>query len=651
MRRALNQASPNLGDIPCDQCCGWCYDSNRAAWKKAWPLSCDKFPSTPLDPTLMQEVGVHWPENREVPFEQNYIKPMEQTFSWILAGVKIALLALATRTWKTKGETTAYLNLFAINTKTLKGVIAYGDELYKSIVRPARNEQADWINNLKEKLTTENLLQQNIIPKMWDQDLLPLRGFLEMPMHQLFLGLVQTIYEVIEEYIKSKKEWEMFIGVINPYLSDINGFRLSWCRVESLPKSSWISENYIGFMRCLPWIVGVYSQISKGDRVGCLSLVRLVHSLDVMISALMCADEKTDVKRLELCVKMFLNACVNFSQHLEKKKRRRKNQSSPLKDAEPFYVKGNFISLLNLPTQLQRCGRLGGLWDGDLERNIQGVKPSLSHLRKNSSFLHTKLTGIRQDKYFDLIWRKWFESNDQSDSIERNWFIGTYRVPNRNEVHDRINRGNVLPCLQLSTGLCIPFGKSKGEINVVEVSVDNSANGLQLAGQVYRKLKVGQTSTITHEEVKNADCFGVLLPHLSTDDEALFDQRWTIITNDRLSFGLDSDSFDAPWYYEEIFRNVIPPSTLNRSLVGHKIGMVCRYEEVNSNDEIVGVGLQYYSGEIITFNGRGRFGILWQSSTTPTTRVTATEESTETSVELLTLNNYGTFKERGWVIL
>jgi hypothetical protein len=365
----------------------------------------------------------------------------------------------------------------------------------------------------------------------------------------------------------------------------------------------------------------------------------------------MCADEKTDVKRLELCVKMFLNACVDFSQHLEKKKRRRgKNQSSPLKEAEPFYVKGNFISLLNLPTQIQRCGRLGGLWDGELERNIQGVKPSLSHLRKNSSFLQTKLTGIRQDKYFDLIWRKWFESNnDQSDSIERNWFIGTYRVSNRNEVHDRLNRGDVLPCLQLSTGLYIPFGKSKGEVNVVEVSVDSSANGLQLAGQVYRKLAVGQTSTVTHEEVKNADGFGVLLPHLSTD-EALFDQHWTIITNDRLSFGLDSDSFDSPWYHQEIFRNVIPPSTLNRSLVGHKIGMVCRYEEVNSNNETVGFGLQYYTGEIITFNGRGRFGIMWQSSTTtPTT--TATEESTETTVELLCLNNYGTFKERGWVIL
>ena len=178
--RALNNGS--IIDVgTCEQCCDWSY-TDRKGWEKAWPVD-DTYPSEPLDETLMQEFGIKWPENRKVPFER-YIKPMEQTFSWLIEGVKVALLALATRKWN-KGQTTAYLNSFAVSTKVIKAIISDADTLYKETVGPARQRLDGWQANLKQLLTTTALVSRGVIPKMWVQRLIRLPGFIELPMHEV----------------------------------------------------------------------------------------------------------------------------------------------------------------------------------------------------------------------------------------------------------------------------------------------------------------------------------------------------------------------------------------------------------------------------------------------------------------------------------
>lgn len=89
-------------------------------------------------------------------------------------------------------------------------------------------------------------------------------------------------------------------------------------------------------MRVLPWLVGIYITNIGSDDVGNAALERLIHSLDVMVSKLMEADQYSDEEELTLCIKIFLNCCCDFATHLDRKKRkRRKNQSTQQKDAEP----------------------------------------------------------------------------------------------------------------------------------------------------------------------------------------------------------------------------------------------------------------------------------------------------------------------------
>ena len=56
-----------------------------------------------------------------------------------------------------------------------------------------------------------------------------------------------------------------------------------------------------------------------------------------------------------------------------------------------WYRKSIFLSLLNLPSQIQTFGNLRYYWEGSRERSIQQIKPFLINMRSTSSFYKTKL--------------------------------------------------------------------------------------------------------------------------------------------------------------------------------------------------------------------------------------------------------------------
>mmetsp|Transcript_21899 Transcript_21899/g.33167 ORF Transcript_21899/g.33167 Transcript_21899/m.33167 type:complete len:247 (+) Transcript_21899:179-919(+) len=228
VRRLLNKDDDTLGSV-CDKCCNWCYD-DRKGWEGAWPVH-DSYPDQPLDQELMDAVGVSYPKNREIPIG-TYIKPMKQTFPWLLSGVKLAILALATRLWK-KGEFDAYLSTFAVSDKiVITRAKAYADSLYDEIVKPLKQQRGEWALRLKPKLATESLLECGIIPFVWVNESISIPQFVELPMHQLFLGTVKTIYDVMDEFIKGNKHGESFAAFINPYISEIRRCGLSWCAIR-----------------------------------------------------------------------------------------------------------------------------------------------------------------------------------------------------------------------------------------------------------------------------------------------------------------------------------------------------------------------------------------------------------------------------------
>ena len=59
-----------------------------------------------------------------------------------------------------------------------------------------------------------------------------------------------------------------------------------------------------------------------------------------------------------------------------------------------WYNRPNFVSLLNLPNQIEQFGDLRLYWEGSNERLIQLIKPFMKNIRKTSSFLSLQLNKL-----------------------------------------------------------------------------------------------------------------------------------------------------------------------------------------------------------------------------------------------------------------
>jgi hypothetical protein len=77
-----------------------------------------------------------------------------------------------------------------------------------------------------------------------------LHQHLEVIMHLLFLGVVKTTIQMIQEWTKNKFGIEIT-------LESIQYFQLDWCRGLSYNAGKLggcVSENYLAAARLLPWL-------------------------------------------------------------------------------------------------------------------------------------------------------------------------------------------------------------------------------------------------------------------------------------------------------------------------------------------------------------------------------------------------------------
>ena len=91
-------------------------------------------------------------------------------------------------------------------------------------------------------------------------------------------------------------------------------------------------------------------------------------------------DEITDY------VKLFLSSCHKYHSTLY----------DVSNSKNPFWNSPNFLSLLNLPRQIEQFGSMRLYWEGVNERYIQYIKPHLKNMRSSTTFLILKLDNIHK---------------------------------------------------------------------------------------------------------------------------------------------------------------------------------------------------------------------------------------------------------------
>ena len=174
-------------------------------------------------------------------------------------------------------------------------------------------------------------------------------------------------------------------------MDDISNAHINFCKVETFnggndfTTGGWVAETYLGFGRVCCVLYSLVTDLLPPSSLGLKEFQCVVQSLFCVLSRLMTScevvkDEITDH------IKLFLSFCQRYHAQLY----------SASNSKNPFWNSPNYLSLLNLPSQIEQFGSMRLYWEGVNERYIQYIKPHLKNMRTSTSFLCTKLDHIHR---------------------------------------------------------------------------------------------------------------------------------------------------------------------------------------------------------------------------------------------------------------
>ena len=355
--------------------CTKCYDWNYShpSMKKTKP---DNYPITqhPDSPSP--------PAGREVLNIGEDLHPIELTYPVLIQGVKFAFFNCYHNYW-TKSSAMVYLKSIGINE-------SYGNaKIYQVAIQCQANTS----------ITSSTLFNYISFPVHWNYGF-TLDQCIDTPMHQIFQGVVKSVMEKTMSWLtrKGTAHYKAFGDYVNSTLDDVYNLGIDWCRMEKFQRGrtyslgGWQAEQYVAFSRCILVIYASIRDVVGSDEVGIDEHECMIQSLLCFVSRVMC-NECIGTDILLNYIKCFLSSCDLFE-----------NKAYIMnEDDAMWYTKGNFLSLLNLPEQIKKFGKLRLYWEGSRERTIQQIKPYLINMRQTSSYFKTKMTHMYVSEVLDSI--------------------------------------------------------------------------------------------------------------------------------------------------------------------------------------------------------------------------------------------------------
>ena len=313
------------------------------------------------------------------------------------------------------------------------------------------------------------------IPLAWkNEDIDVTLAHSEAPMHLLFLGHCKNLLKFIISFLKSRHQDTTFRNclTVSGILSTIGAWNLDWCAALDFGNGSFggfISENFLGTMRLLPWLVNIIAVMCYDDaldnelpnaeimtttqlrnwlkRRGSIAcndenrdvmllsfyqmkedihehpivesmrtctmaqLLQVVRSLFILTSSLMSATNEScqnddEMNKRKNLVKLYLSSYLDAESSI-----------NPNRNGASWTTKPNMTGLFNLVRNMSVLGVPRALWEGGKmgEGTLPSVKPHINGLRKN--WQDISLKRIAQDKSFSLIDKMISKSDDCADEV------------------------------------------------------------------------------------------------------------------------------------------------------------------------------------------------------------------------------------------
>ena len=298
----------------------------------------------------------------------------------------------------TKAQCKAYLRTCGIKTSVQEAI--YDD---------ARKSHEE---NLPVDYTLDDRIGNFFFPAAWNGDV-PIPRFIEMLMHLLFLGVAESNFTLSLDYLKSIGSGENTFKVrVQNLLHQLRKFNLSWLLAHPfsgknpLTTGTWVSENWLAWVRMSKVCSTYFCRHGlESERRGSNDLVRVVVSFTALAARVMthAGVNKNTVAAVHMFTKEFLSSVRELDLRV-RYELLSVMSGSKLKDH--WWLKSNYISLLNLTYAMEVLGPLKNFWDGGGkgERYIQKVKPHVPlGIRDGGNFMMRLIQSVYNEFIMDYL--------------------------------------------------------------------------------------------------------------------------------------------------------------------------------------------------------------------------------------------------------
>ena len=382
-------------------------------------------------------------------------------------------------------------------------------------------------------------------------------------MHLVFYGIGSSTVQDVTKYLKLKKKHQSFKKHVNWMTSEIEDLRLDWCKLMSYKEGSfggWIAENWIAFIRLSKWIYGsldtliddtVYSPPNKNlvkwtkpeviewlkarelphsGKVNELkakvkdlmnqtegpppivppkgghvkNAINVIRSMSTMISCIMTKYTTPSlILEVEHSIKIYLSLLHRFEVM----------QDNDISKKYSWVTKSNYLSLLNLPRQMELYGPLRLYWEGGYrgEGIIQDIKGIMNH-GLTSGWQKNTLKRLYNNRALSFLAE---ECNSNIESKAATYYI------NRNykrygkviSITERFH--NILPLSMIysKSGVYYIAIDKKVSLQIVKKRYTHSHAGLDFF--IWELLK---DDTLPTPDKDNIQCYCLLLPKVDNDE-------------------------------------------------------------------------------------------------------------------------------------
>ena len=444
----------------CRFCCNWNYMSKSL--KICTPPS-DHYPKT------QHNLSPAPPAHREV-INCTQIKPVELTYDWIKQGCRFCFCNVFFKTWNIQTALT-YMTSLGVNHEF------------------ARKQVIDVANDLRVREIDEtNLYDYLKFPPMWNGPF-TMEQNIDTPMHLLFQGIVKSIFEITFEWLKLHGKKTAFCKYIDTTLQSVKDLQCSFCRTEVLQTgketstSGWIAEHYLGASRILTQLCSSIRLFIKGEFSQDIDAYEFMVQTCLCFIARLMSNTEVSVHEVDDYIKLFLTSVHNFEVR------------TYVQDGNhdfSWYTKGNFLSLLNLPDQIQKFGHIRNYWEGSRERYIQLVKPFMKNNRNTSSYLKTQLKNVLSVTILKQIVSD-LQTHGETQKQRSSRYNDVRRYRSLNEIIDALEHKEAIQCIQVmdSSGnkqVCTVTGRTS-PFTLHTLSCDDS-KGFNSCGLYYCPISI-----------------------------------------------------------------------------------------------------------------------------------------------------------------